>query len=699
MARVFRPVRTIPIPANAERFTSREGEPSARFRRQGKPIEGPVTRAGAHAGSRIRVKQRCWAIEYTDAQGHVRRVGGFADKAATQAKAAELEKSVEMERAGIVTQRDRDVSGKLTAAIGEHVDAYDVHLCAANVSEWHRSETLRRLRAVLVACGFSKLADVTSEPVQRWLTLRDGEGMSARTRNTYTGSLRAFIRWAVADGRMMADPLSTLTKADEAGDVRRKRRALTEAELANLIRVAELRPLAERGRESVKRSDDAKGKPGPAAFAFLTLATIDAAAARTAERLRLKPAPLAKLRRLGRERSLIYRALVLTGLRRGELAALTWADLTLDAPASGPTAAAKPAPQAWLAIRAAVSKNGKAETLPIRADLADALRDWRTESGDASPHALVFNVPKQLVHVLARDLVAAGIARWVKGDDGKWRIDKRDADGRTIDVHALRHTTATYLAKAGVAPRTAQSIMRHSDIRLTLGTYTDPRLLDTAAALSALPSFGDAPNTDRLRATGTTDATAEHRPIPYGGTDGGTVLKTGANAATGFNSRTMSGGRATGEKPQERQGFSSPCDAIQDSGRTGSNRQHSAWKADALPIELRPRRAIRALPWTPGRHDRRTTSPRREFGAAVRRNIIATYPRPSSRPTVAARARRAPGASTRADAGEFVAERVRAASNSGPTEDLPRPAATGTSRQTGSGGTGRCRRSSLRHRR
>ena len=29
--------------------------------------------------------------------------------------------------------------------------------------------------------------------------------------------------------------------------------------------------------------------------------------------------------------------------------------------------------------------------------------------------------------------------------------------------------------------------------------------------------------------------------------------------------------------------------AIHQSGRTDSNRQHSAWKADALPIELRPR--------------------------------------------------------------------------------------------------------------
>jgi len=110
------------------------------------------------------------------------------------------------------------------------------------------------------------------------------------------------------------------------------------------------------------------------------------------------------------------------------------------------------------------------------------------------------------VCILDRDLVAAGIARRVKGKNGRWWIDKRDADRRTVDVHALRHTTATYLAKAGVAPRTAQTIMRHSDIRLTLGTYTDPKLLDTAAALDALPSLNPTPQGERVRATGTDDA-------------------------------------------------------------------------------------------------------------------------------------------------------------------------------------------------
>jgi len=72
---------------------------------------------------------------------------------------------------------------------------------------------------------------------------------------------------------------------------------------------------------------------------------------------------------------------------------------------------------------------------------------------------------------------------------GKFKIDKRDERGRTIDVHALRHSFGTLLSKGGVAPRTAQAAMRHSSIDLTMNTYTDPKLLDIEGALDSLPSL------------------------------------------------------------------------------------------------------------------------------------------------------------------------------------------------------------------
>ena len=61
--------------------------------------------------------------------------------------------------------------------------------------------------------------------------------------------------------------------------------------------------------------------------------------------------------------------------------------------------------------------------------------------------------------------------------------------GRTVDVHCLRHTFATLLARNGVSPSVAQRLMRHSDIRLTMNTYTHLDLADTAGAVAALPAI------------------------------------------------------------------------------------------------------------------------------------------------------------------------------------------------------------------
>src|SRR5262249_51373003 len=76
----------------------------------------------------------------------------------------------------------------------------------------------------------------------------------------------------------------------------------------------------------------------------------------------------------------------------------------------------------------------------------------------------------------------------------------------SLDVHALRTTFGTLLSKGGVSPRTAQAAMRHSDIKLTMGVYTDPRLLDVRGALDALPLLalqGDQREGKAARATGT----------------------------------------------------------------------------------------------------------------------------------------------------------------------------------------------------
>ena len=104
-----------------------------------------------------------------------------------------------------------------------------------------------------------------------------------------------------------------------------------------------------------------------------------------------------------------------------------------------------------------------------------------------------------------KDFLRAGIAREevvtdVNGEPvmigtgkrqrAKTRIVTTDDEGRVIDLHSLRSTLATQLARQGVAPQVAQRIMRHSDYRTTLAHYTALRTADTIEAINSLPVVG-----------------------------------------------------------------------------------------------------------------------------------------------------------------------------------------------------------------
>ena len=68
--------------------------------------------------------------------------------------------------------------------------------------------------------------------------------------------------------------------------------------------------------------------------------------------------------------------------------------------------------------------------------------------------------------------------------------------------------------------------MRHSDVNLTMNTYTDPKLLDVAGAMEALPALplGDGRQTaaNVLSATGTDDSTASPLAPTFAPTTGKT---------------------------------------------------------------------------------------------------------------------------------------------------------------------------------
>ncbi len=182
-------------------------------------------------------------------------------------------------------------------------------------------------------------------------------------------------------------------------------------------------------------------------------------------------------------RRLVYLFALSSGLRRSEIGQLQWGDVRIGPDEKTP----------YIALRASTTKARRADTLPLRDDIADELR--AIMPADAKPTEKVFaSVPKMAT--FKRDLERAGI----KHSDGA---------GRVIDFHALRVSYGTMLAKAGVAPRVALELMRHTDMRLTMGIYTDPRILDTSRAVDTLPSLSDRPEGGRQRTaarkTGTDD--------------------------------------------------------------------------------------------------------------------------------------------------------------------------------------------------
>ena len=190
--------------------------------------------------------------------------------------------------------------------------------------------------------------------------------------------------------------------------------------------------------------------------------------------------------------------------------------------------------------------------------------------------APLFNVPAGLVRILDRDLQLAGISK----------VDER---GRTVDVHAFRHTFGTLLSKNGVTPRTAQAAMRHSTIDLTMNVYTDPKLLDVAGAMEALPALpletGGQTEANVLSATGTDDLTTSPLAPVLAPTTGKTcVLGSILDKAAGESKKSKATDAvATSACVVNRKDpLTSPVNGSSEWAMTESNRRHPRCKRGAL---------------------------------------------------------------------------------------------------------------------
>jgi integrase len=77
----------------------------------------------------------------------------------------------------------------------------------------------------------------------------------------------------------------------------------------------------------------------------------------------------------------------------------------------------------------------------------------------------------------------------IRADLSRAGIPYEDGQRRVVDFHALRMTFITNLSLAGVSPQAAQRLARHSDINLTMNTYTQLGVDSQAGAVESLPAL------------------------------------------------------------------------------------------------------------------------------------------------------------------------------------------------------------------
>ncbi len=280
---VYRKTVTRPLPTGAELFT-RQGQQFARW----KPAKGRTRTAkittGKDGSPRIVEESRTYIAKYRDGLGYVCEVAtGCREEDAARSGLSKLERRAELVKSEVMSSAEASTADHQSISIVVHFGAYLNHVRAKGATALHVTDLERKAKKLFRECDISTLRQLPVETVEGWLTARQSEEMSARTRNAHLQAVRGFCKWCVQTKRLTMNPLTTIAKADEKVDRRRQRRAMTEGELVNLLEVARWRPLAEFGRESVpveankSAATGERGKRSNWTKAALTLDGLEAA--------------------------------------------------------------------------------------------------------------------------------------------------------------------------------------------------------------------------------------------------------------------------------------------------------------------------------------------------------------------------------------------------------------------------------------
>ncbi|MCZ6495733.1 MAG: site-specific integrase [Alphaproteobacteria bacterium] len=269
--------------------------------------------------------------------------------------------------------------------------------------------TAKRLLSSFPDLHQKKLGEITPWLIDKWRSACLKAGKKPATINRDLASLKSALNRAVTWSMLDENPIRVVkrSKVDAAPSVRFLSKDEEQA-LRVALSTREERIRIERDSANAWRME--RGHPPlpdlrPMAFAD-----------------HLKPMVLLSLN---------------TGLRRGELFGLAWADVDMD--------------NANLTVQGLGAKSGRTRHIPLNSEALDTLRGWKEQCGNSQ--GLIFISPKGKRFDNVRN---------------SWGKVLKDAGIDKFRWHDIRHTFASNLVMAGVDLNTVRELLGHSDYQMTL---------------------------------------------------------------------------------------------------------------------------------------------------------------------------------------------------------------------------------------
>ncbi|HXG86932.1 MAG TPA: site-specific integrase [Vicinamibacterales bacterium] len=275
------------------------------------------------------------------------------------------------------------------------------------------TEQVARLRSIFgPALNGLRLDEISSFHIERWRSARLKDGTAPATVNRDLNTLRGALSRVVGRGEgkfLTAHPLDGVKpmKTDRSGTVR----YLTPAEetrLRHALTARDDKRRAERERANTWRRE--RGYAEWPAYGTYTD--------------HLTPLVVLALN---------------TGLRRGELFTLRWADIDVS--------------RAVVTVRGADAKSGQTRHVALNSEALTVLQAWKAGTDTASGGAVVF---------AGRDGEPLGDIKT------SWRKLVKAAKVENFRFHDTRHTFASKLVQAGVDLNTVRELLGHGDLKMTL---------------------------------------------------------------------------------------------------------------------------------------------------------------------------------------------------------------------------------------